>query len=431
MKTTAIFGPPGTGKTTALKNMIESYTQGDQKIAVLSFSKAAANNIGSVLKSSPNTYVGTIHALCFAAMHLTKKDILTPDRYAMVSGMDEDLVVQILRIRDYAINTITPIESILGGVELQETSFLAPDVILSTIQDYEHYKRSEGYLDFTDLLLEGKNRIDPYDLVFIDEAQDLSNVQWEVVDAITSKKLIFAGDDDQSIYTFIGSNPLGMLRYRGTNTLILDQSYRIPRKIFSLAERTVLQIGTRKHKKYKPRPAKGSIEWWDTYENLFLDKLYNKSHIVLFRDKWAMENVKEFFHACRIPYIIKGGYSPLQSRTAKAIRAIRYNNQDWIEENPDYFESGRIPKYGNLSYEWIGYLEEVDFETEPVVLSTIHQFKGEEHKRIVLCCEVTPRVEEQFNDINLLDNEIRVWYVGITRAKEELYLVGQNDFIGS
>ena len=49
-----------------------------------------------------------------------------------------------------------------------------------------------------------------YDVVFIDEAQDLSPIQWKMVDILrkNSKYVILAGDDDQAIYGWAGADVL-------------------------------------------------------------------------------------------------------------------------------------------------------------------------------------------------------------------------------
>ena len=46
-----------------------------------------------------------------------------------------------------------------------------------------------------------------FDLLIIDEAQDLAPLQWRMVKEVlvpNSKKVYYAGDDDQAIYTWMG-----------------------------------------------------------------------------------------------------------------------------------------------------------------------------------------------------------------------------------
>ncbi len=51
-------------------------------------------------------------------------------------------------------------------------------------------------------IVQQPNKIPEFDVVFIDEAQDLSPIQWKLYDILKSKskKIYLAGDDDQAIY---------------------------------------------------------------------------------------------------------------------------------------------------------------------------------------------------------------------------------------
>lgn len=69
-------------------------------------------------------------------------------------------------------------------------------------RSYRHYKTSRGLLDFTDLLenlLLDPDRLPKLEMTIIDEAQDLSRLQWRLVEALAerSSRMFLAGDDDQ------------------------------------------------------------------------------------------------------------------------------------------------------------------------------------------------------------------------------------------
>jgi superfamily I DNA/RNA helicase len=71
---------------------------------------------------------------------------------------------------------------------------------------------------------------------------------------------------------------------------------------------------------------------------------------------------------------------------------------------------------------------DLDWDAEPVVsVSTIHGAKGHEADHVVLYNQMSGRTEESY--IRNPDQEHRVWYVGATRAKEELTIVeGQGGY---
>lgn len=87
---------------------------------------------------------------------------------------------------------------------------------------YRHYKNARNLLDFTDLLemaVSDVSRLPKLETVIIDEAQDLSRLQWQLVYALMGrcKKMYLAGDDDQcqpghtKVLTTVGEVPLADL----------------------------------------------------------------------------------------------------------------------------------------------------------------------------------------------------------------------------
>ena len=85
-------------------------------------------------------------------------------------------------------------------------------------------------IDYTDMLSRYINEgfVPTFDVVLIDEAQDLSLLQWEMVQKIIDRadQVYIAGDDDQAIYKWAGADVDTFLGLEG-RTLVLDKSYRI------------------------------------------------------------------------------------------------------------------------------------------------------------------------------------------------------------
>ena len=77
--------------------------------------------------------------------------------------------------------------------------------------DLESYKKQTGMIEFSDMIKQfvEKDKCPPLDVVFLDEAQDLNPLQWDMFNYIESrcKRSYIAGDDDQTIYTFQGADP--------------------------------------------------------------------------------------------------------------------------------------------------------------------------------------------------------------------------------
>ena len=77
---------------------------------------------------------------------------------------------------------------------------------LEQIAEYlKEFKKSRNLYDFTDMLLEFNLRPETWpeiEVLIVDEAQDLSLVQWNVITNLISKckRAYIAGDDDQAIF---------------------------------------------------------------------------------------------------------------------------------------------------------------------------------------------------------------------------------------
>ena len=87
------------------------------------------------------------------------------------------------------------------------------------------------------------------DLFIVDEAQDLTPLQWEMVFEIArcAKRVLIAGDDDQAIHRWTG---VDVKRFLGAsnNFRVLTQSYRMPSLVHELSQKVVKRISVRREK---------------------------------------------------------------------------------------------------------------------------------------------------------------------------------------
>ena len=76
--------------------------------------------------------------------------------------------------------------------------------------ELKEYKKQYGLIDFNDMISEFiKSDVCPkFDTVFIDEAQDLSRMQWDMATALmfNAEDSFIAGDDDQAIFRWAGAD---------------------------------------------------------------------------------------------------------------------------------------------------------------------------------------------------------------------------------
>ena len=71
---------------------------------------------------------------------------------------------------------------------------------------FKDYKRTKGKYDFIDMIEKfiWKGTSPEFDLLIIDEAQDLAPLQWQMVKEVlvpNSDSVFYAGDGDQAIYS--------------------------------------------------------------------------------------------------------------------------------------------------------------------------------------------------------------------------------------
>jgi superfamily I DNA/RNA helicase len=127
------------------------------------------------------------------------------------------------------------------------------------------YKNRFNLYDFTDMLevfvRDGAGFCPRLAITFIDEAQDLSPLQWDVAHVLEqhSDRIYCAGDDDQAIYRWAGADVEHFIGLNGGYE-VLEQSYRVPATVHPMAERIAKRIKRRVPKTYLPRKEAGKVQ---------------------------------------------------------------------------------------------------------------------------------------------------------------------------
>ena len=111
------------------------------------------------------------------------------------------------------------------------------------------------------------------DIVFVDEAQDLTTKQWKVIEKLSESCKIryIAGDDDQAIYKWAGADVKKFLSIKG-NIQVLPVSYRLPKKIHGLANQISNRISLRQNKEWSCRDEEGTITEIQSIEDIDMSK---------------------------------------------------------------------------------------------------------------------------------------------------------------
>ncbi len=423
MKVNAIFGPPGTGKTTELLNLARG-----KRALFLSFTKAAALEVRSRLGADGEQITAsTIHSLAFNHLNINKAQVVDKKKmaeFAKETGIpfkgSEDGSDELQEGDEYSAVLSFSNNRMISRVEAYN-HFGCPGTrhrFMMFVESYEKWKSTFGYVDFDDMLMRWKQSavgLD-YQHIFLDEAQDCSPLQWSVFRSVIRPdcEVVIAGDDDQAIYEWNGADPHGMIDFLQATDgemRVLSQSHRIPNSVHKLVHRHILsQISDRVEKMYHPRDEYGLVNRFGDFNDINHRRLAESQTLILVRDRWKMEEIKKALNREMLPYSVMGGPSPWTSRLANQLR------------------SGEEVVWDSNNIHWREFYRQADLRAPiNITLSTIHQAKGREAPRVVLDLGLPARtLVSMYND---RDAELRVMYVAMTRASEELILCGENPLI--
>ena len=325
------------------------------------------------------------------------------------------------------------------------------------VRNYEAYKAREEKVDFFDCLIKYVENGEalPVKVAMIDEAQDITALQWKVIDKAFRKaeKIIIAGDDKQSIYAYSGARPDFLIQLSNQFPVEhLSKSYRIPYSVYKLSVAITNFIGEKTEQKAEPRMenGEGMVMQLNGLERIlnFLDESCIKNDpdktawYILARNNCFLEEPKKVLEEALIPYWTAEGFfmggeimkrlkdyenfkmegyrDPKKKEDFQRKFGIEDFTQPFTETN--LFTEGRkwvyasyIEKYG------LKKLEEMCKWNPQVLVSTIHHVKGGEAKNVAIMLDTTRKTKG--NVFENIDEELRILYVGVTRAKENLFLI--------
>lgn len=381
-----VIAGAGSGKTRTVVGVVEhALNQPDNKnarILLLSFSRKAAGEIKERIseKYHKQVEISTFHSFCYrhlSALHPAfqngslqiledeKKDELLASFFKdygdVIGGIPYSLI---LRRRDY-------FESVFPELLVQLDQFLWDTKKKNNLLEYE---------DLIDMLLrdlkEKKQYLDAlrasYQLIIVDEFQDTDYKQLDFLKQMNSPQLLVVGDDWQAIYSFRGATVQPFLdfplMFPGAKQFRLGDNYRSLEPIVRLGKRVIRKsskqlkkkvLSMRKETEHKPVLA---VEVEPESEHRFVEMLLTL--------KLEMQEIRIL---CRTNF-----------QVSRWVRA--------------------------------GFPEEM--------VMTIHKSKGLEFETVFL--DLTggwSRKGEESEGGRFIDEELRILYVGLTRAKDNLVVM--------
>jgi len=479
-----IYGPPGTGKTTKLISYAKTfYKLGTplDKIGYFAFTTKAANEavnrmLGAYkhLQRKDLKHFRTLHSLAFNRLGMKKSEVMQDEHYEDIGTSlgievtvysDGQETTGFVDSNSEYFNLINAAR--IKGVLVEEeynTGMYSPTLdkgLLKILkEEVENYKDSFKLVDFTDMIekFNVAELCPKYDIVFIDEAQDLSPVQWKMVDIIreNSKYVILAGDDDQAIYGWAGADVKKFQEEPAKKDIILPQSHRVPRQVQLIADKILDRIPDERRvkKHWNAREEEGFVDHITSIEDVPLNK---GEWLILARINDRLNKIKPILRDMGIYFQIKGRKSYKATLFRSIVNYTRWADRKdklSLTEIKDIFDCVPCDNFG-VKEERLYDLKEFGFSdtdrwfdvftVDPeeclyiremlrheedlsqdarVKLSTIHSAKGGEAENVLLILDNTKTIREATEkSFEKADEENRVWYVGVTRTSQNLYIM--------
>lgn len=473
----------GCGKTTTMVQAIR-FINPSKKILFCSFNTEISKEIENKVKGLKNVKVSTIHSLGKSILSNSfREETLVVNEMKYKNELCENLknytsfntfILSKKKYNQYIQNILNLVN--LMRFNLLQTAKDSKEIIdrydIQIINDeveialklMEWGKNNLSVIDYTDMVwLPLVKHVTPkrhkYDFIFVDECQDLSTMQRELV-LICRKintRFIFCGDSNQSIYGFCSADINSFNKIKeipNTTSLQLPISYRCADKIVDYAKAIVPSI------KKNLDGRSGEIKFNCKIENIDdgdlvlcrnnapLMKLYDdflkigkKCHI---KGREIGTNLKalvetteqeELNNDLTSDGVFVRLYNSLFELRDKIMEQDGISEEDATNTNSFSYRLDSIKALEVLSKglktatELNNKIDEIfsDHNKDGIILSTIHKAKGLESENVfILCPSLMP--SKSAKQVWEIQQEINLKYVAFTRAKNFLGFIDENDF---
>jgi len=479
----------GTGKTTILLNKLEEVLTHTppERIVYTTYTNAGANEAIERACSRFNLlpeqfpYFRTLHSLCYR--NVARLPMLNYHDYKLFGesihikttgytatqndGTFKQRICRgdaLLALDNYRRNKLCSYEE---AIQTQSTTNESAVNLRHFAESLRLFKEEHGKIDFTDQLemFLKQNRPLDVDYVFVDESQDFSALQWQIIRMLSepAKELFVAGDDKQAIYEFSGAAPQELIDFPGER-ILLDTTYRLPQSVMDYSTTIANRIAKKTPYTVKSFKEAGTVQRVNSVEHLDLNQgswfflIRNRLFADFFENMLFSKGL--LFTACstnsKLPpnlieciqgwtHLLDGGV--IQAKTAKRIyehylptkTRVRFGFKQKLLSVDD----SELLNFENLKEQY-GLLTALPWDRafsvtdgirsyilslqnnkqllgEPrIEVATIHSVKGKEADNVVILPDMSYPTQQSFRTNP--DAEHRCFYVAATRARINLYL---------
>lgn len=359
-----VFAGAGSGKTRTLTYrvayMIDACNIKPYNILAITFTKKATNEMKERLIEliGPFAYdvtISTFHSLC---ARILRKEITHLGYARNFNILDEEEQLKVINdvLKENNIDKKKYPGRYMQRVIKFSKSFnvLPEDPYERNVYNmYEEKMQELNLLDFDDLLIKThelfKNHeqvLEKYRNIFkyvlVDEFQDTNLIQYKIIKLLTleSKNIFVVGDDDQSIYSFRGTNYENMQLFKNDfseyKIYYLTENYRSPQSILNGCNRLISHNVNREKKElFSQNPgSEDDVVIHQAYNekqevDFILDSIFSlkmqgveyKDIAILYRNTVLLRNLELGIIQMGLPYKVFGGIPYLRRREIKDIMA--------------------------------------------------------------------------------------------------------------
>ncbi|MGD0052710.1 MAG: DUF3553 domain-containing protein [Vulcanimicrobiaceae bacterium] len=354
-----IFAGAGSGKTRVLTNriayLLEEKKVFPDRILAVTFTNKAAGEMKSRLErmvgaAARDLWVGTFHSMCVRMLRRDGRKIGISPNFAIMDDADQRAIVrEVIADLDFDERQVVP-GAALAEISKAKNNLWSPDEYeqknpsfageryAQVYREYDRRLAESNGLDFDDLISRTIQLLDrdeeararyqtKFKYILVDEYQDVNYAQYRLVATLAKEhgNVTVVGDDDQSIYSWRGSDYRMILRFEedfpGATVFKLEENYRSTQTILEAANELVAHNAGRQPKTLFTKRAEGEkvtafqAESERAEVRYVMEKI--KEHVregaayrdflVLYRTNAQSRYFEEGFLADGIPYRVVGG----------------------------------------------------------------------------------------------------------------------------
>ena len=350
-----VIAGAGSGKTrvltTRLLYLVDFFGYEPSRLCAITFTNKAAQEMRERLEGKAHgVHISTIHALCVKVIRMEHEALGLSRYFTILDSSDQNTLIRSLYRRlDYELKSIPPRET-LSYISTNKFNHVSPRQALAIAdfeeevrkahlyQAYQDELKTMGALDFDDLLLQvyylfNDNEMvlqrwqRTFDVVLVDEFQDVDAVQYGIIRNLVGKEneLYVVGDPDQTIYTWRGADVNFITKFpkffKDSETITLNTNYRSTQNILDSANALIQYNKNREDKaligvtdvgdpvtvEIFSESEEEAIYVLDQIEKHLDEGLSLNDMAILYRSNYLSRVIEKMITKRNIPYIVYGG----------------------------------------------------------------------------------------------------------------------------